>query len=40
MSKRKHCNNEFKDQAVKLALEIGQKKDCNEMNSSELQYMA
>jgi transposase len=35
MSKRKHYDNEFKVQAVKLALEIGQSKACNELNLPE-----
>ena len=35
MSKRKHYDNEFKIQAVKLALEIGQRKACNELNLPE-----
>jgi transposase len=35
MSKRKHYDNEFKVQAVKLALEIGQSKACNALNLAE-----
>ena len=35
MSKRKHYDNEFKVQAVKLALEVGQSKACRELNLPE-----
>ena len=35
MKKRKHYDNEFKVQAVKLALEIGQSKACTELNLPE-----
>ena len=35
MSKRKHYDNDFKVQAVKLALEIGQSKACSELNLPE-----
>ena len=35
MSKRKHYDHEFKVQAVKLALEIGQTKACNELKLTE-----
>ena len=35
MSKRKHNDNAFMDQAVKLALEIGQSKACNALNLPE-----
>ncbi len=35
MSKRKHYDKEFKVQAVKLAIEIGQSKACNELNLPE-----
>ena len=35
MSKRKHYDNDFKIHAVKLALEIGQSKACNELNLPE-----
>ena len=35
MSKRKHYDKEFKVQAVKLALEIGQSKASNELNLPE-----
>ena len=35
MNKRNRYDNEFKAQAVKLALEIGQNKACNELNLPE-----
>ena len=35
MCKRKHYDHEFKVQAVKLALEIGQAKACNELELPE-----
>jgi transposase len=35
MSKRKHYDNAFKVQTVKLAREIGQSKACNEINLPE-----
>ena len=35
MIKRNHYDREFKIQAVKLALEVGQSKACNELNLPE-----
>ena len=35
MSKRNHYDREFKVQAVKLALEVGQSKACNELSLPE-----
>ena len=35
MSKRNHYDREFKVQAVRLALEVGQSKACNELNLPE-----
>ncbi len=35
MNKRNRCDNAFKAQAVKLALEIGQNKACNALNLPE-----
>lgn len=35
MSKRNHYDKEFKAQAVKLALEVGQSKACRELNLPE-----